>query len=133
MDTTIKNAWTAALRGGEYEQVQGALRARSHDHDHEILGYCCLGVLIDVLIEDDLRVDLQLAWASDSQVGFRNPDYDAEDPTSQGLRATEGGDLGPWLRAVLGVSSADEAELVHMNDLGGDDFFEIADWIDANL
>lgn len=39
--TSLRDRWIAALRSGEYEQGYGALR--------EIGGYCCLGVLADLI------------------------------------------------------------------------------------
>lgn len=41
MDAELKAKWVAALRSGEYEQTTGALRKEG--------GYCCLGVLCDVV------------------------------------------------------------------------------------
>lgn len=37
-------AWTAALRSGEYKQGKGCLARKQEDHD----SYCCLGVLMDL-------------------------------------------------------------------------------------
>ena len=41
MNPTIKAKWLKALRSGDYKQTTGALYADG--------GYCCLGVLCDVL------------------------------------------------------------------------------------
>ena len=40
MDAKVKQAWIQALRGGEYEQARGTLRAQGQ--------FCCLGVLCDL-------------------------------------------------------------------------------------
>lgn len=45
MDAEAKAKWIAALRGGKYKQAQGALRA-AH-------GFCCLGVLCDVIAPEE--------------------------------------------------------------------------------
>ena len=45
MKQDIKDKWVAALRSGEYPQTTGSLR------DEE--GYCCLGVLCDLLKDDN--------------------------------------------------------------------------------
>ncbi|MEM8598339.1 MAG: hypothetical protein AAGF99_00320 [Bacteroidota bacterium] len=44
MNAAIQDRWLAALRGGGYSQTQGQLR-----DDH---GFCCLGVLSDVVADD---------------------------------------------------------------------------------
>lgn len=50
MNQQIKQKWVEALRSGEYKQTQG--RLRNHD------GFCCLGVLCDVLFPEDWKFTL---------------------------------------------------------------------------
>lgn len=45
MDKKIKKRWLKALRSGKYEQYIGALHLKGD-------GYCCLGVLCDILRKD---------------------------------------------------------------------------------
>jgi hypothetical protein len=40
MNTQVKNTWIKALRSGNYQQAQGALRVNNT--------FCCLGVLCDL-------------------------------------------------------------------------------------
>ena len=47
MKEEVAKAWVAALRGGKYEQAEGALRAGS--------GFCCLGVLCDISKQGEWR------------------------------------------------------------------------------
>jgi len=47
MKPEVKERWIAALRSGDYQQTQGAL-VRTGDHG----GYCCLGVLCQLAVED---------------------------------------------------------------------------------
>lgn len=49
MNQRIKSLWVSALRSGEYSQT------RSHLADE--FGYCCLGVLCEVLIKDGVAID----------------------------------------------------------------------------
>jgi hypothetical protein len=49
MKAKYKKKWLAALRDGEYEQTAGRLA----DDD----GYCCLGVLCDVVAQDHPEMD----------------------------------------------------------------------------
>jgi hypothetical protein len=46
MNPEIKSRWIEALRSGEYEQTKSNLS--------DGLGYCCLGVLCEIAIEDDV-------------------------------------------------------------------------------
>lgn len=48
MNPEIKTRWVAALRSGEYAQTKQALRDEN--------GFCCLGVLCDV-VKDDLGIE----------------------------------------------------------------------------
>lgn len=47
MNPTVKAAWIAALRSGEYKQGYGKLRT-NYSTEKE---YCCLGVLCDLYIK----------------------------------------------------------------------------------
>lgn len=42
MNAEIKTKWLTALRSGKYEQTKGTLHVQGN-------GYCCLGVLCDVV------------------------------------------------------------------------------------
>ena len=56
MKKEIKARWVAALRSGEYEQSKNFLKGE--------YGFCCLGVLCDIL-QDDLGGE----WDEDSFMG----------------------------------------------------------------
>jgi hypothetical protein len=45
MNAKVKKLWLKALRSGKFPQAQTALRVVEH---HEVVGYCCLGVLCEV-------------------------------------------------------------------------------------
>lgn len=47
MNKEVKEKWIAALRSGNYKQCKGMLRSSD--------GFCCLGVLCDVLYPEDWR------------------------------------------------------------------------------
>lgn len=47
MNPEIKKKWVEALRSGEYEQTEGQLRV--DDEKGKPVGYCCLGVLCEVM------------------------------------------------------------------------------------
>lgn len=47
MNPEVKNRWVAALRSGNYNQGSGALRDINN-------GFCCLGVLCDLAVQDGI-------------------------------------------------------------------------------
>jgi hypothetical protein len=59
MKEQIKQRWVEALRSGKYEQDRGVLRSTQTD------GFCCLGVLCDLYIQD--HPDVQ--WEQDLENG----------------------------------------------------------------
>lgn len=102
--------WTKALRSGEYSQVKG--------HLHRNGGFCCLGVLLDVMVEGD--------WISPAKDG---------DPwrfRCDGMTEKYTGMLPRKIRGDLNISADTERELIDMNDSGAS-FEEIADWIESNM
>ncbi len=50
MDSKIKQEWIDALRSGEYPQTKGRLVRTQQDTDVYPPGYCCLGVLSEILV-----------------------------------------------------------------------------------
>lgn len=58
MDQAIKQRWVDALRSGKFPQTQGALHRKSASDDRPE-GYCCLGVLCGLAVEDDV-IGIQL-------------------------------------------------------------------------
>ncbi len=119
MKKEIKNKWTAALRSGEYEQTTGYLCDVKN-------GWCCLGVLMDV-VEEESFVD--------------SPEY-------EGFKAIKSTKIDLWERTEedyydvnelsnevikkYGLDGYDD-ELMEMNDNLGKTFPEIADWIEENI
>lgn len=103
MNPHIKAKWLAALRSGDYAQTRNALRDRS--------GYCCLGVLCDVVGPSDW---VELPGGSHSHYGHMSL-------PSAGLLA------------IVGVSDETARKLSSMNDISELNFRQIADWIEGNL
>jgi hypothetical protein len=59
MNQQIKQRWIEALRSGKYLQDRGVLRSVQTD------GFCCLGVLCDLYIQDHSNVK----WEQDLEGG----------------------------------------------------------------
>lgn len=49
MDNKVKALWLEALRSGEYDQAKGTLK---EDQEDGSVGYCCLGVLCEVAVQE---------------------------------------------------------------------------------
>ncbi len=106
----IKEAWTKALRSGQYKQ--GRLALRSFDDK-----YCCLGVLCDI---GDRK-----AWKSRA-LQCLDYFYVAPNGRENTYNVRE-------MLDVIGLDSEAHSVLTDMNDEGRKSFAEIADWIDKNL
>lgn len=104
MDPEIKAKWIAALRSGRYPQTRAALRTD--------VGYCCLGVLCDLLRPKGWRIPIA-----------GQPLY-----MHSGNYSSLGGDLAE----ESDLSSERLEWLIHMNDTGKS-FAAIADYIDRNF
>lgn len=110
MDAAAKKAWLTALRSGKYEQTQNQLC----DLDGHM---CCLGVLIDATEDGDWDL-------LESAFPWENAGY-----SYQGAD----GELPDNIRQRLGITESQQERLVAMNDSEGNNFKEIADWIDELL
>jgi hypothetical protein len=134
----IKREWIAALRGGEFKQAREALRT---DTGRES-GYCCLGVMAEVLDPGVLR--------NDYGEEFMDEELLTNEPwcTAHGIRKVleqpvtdtwdwAGFERGPELHArhlrIAGRPWMVQSALVAMNDEGHCTFEEIADVIERNL
>jgi hypothetical protein len=103
MDKEWKEKWVAALRSGEYKQIQGFLHTEG--------GFCCLGVLTDI-------VDPQ--W---------------QESSLNVLRDSESGSIGTLpsrIRRITNLGDTYVDELTEMND-SGHTFEKIATYVEENL
>ena len=135
MDQKIKQKWINALRSGEYSKVTGVLR-----DDSPCGGFCALGVLVDVLVQEE-EFDGKVFWEDSGSLSYFS--YMGEHPVSGELERLEGdGDLG-YLGTQIGIELDEEARIIAMNDglknkYGGYSarpmsFEQIANWIEKNL
>lgn len=77
MPKEMAEKWLAALRSGEYKQARHVMEER--DWECNVIGYCCLGVLQEVVsgeieIEGDEEIPA-FAWCEANKVEFYNDDY----------------------------------------------------------
>lgn len=105
MDKELKQTWVDNLLSGKYKQTQGEL------HNDE--GFCCLGVLCDVVAPED--------WVKDGTI-YTNKVNDQN----------RVGTLSDHFLVRVGLSSVGAGLLAHLNDLGNS-FEFIAKYIEENL
>ena len=111
MNPEIKAEWLTALRSGAYKQCKGALNRND--------GYCCLGVLADVIDKKDIRPIWH--WG-------RTRDHDGD--RSFGSSVTN---LPDNLAEYLGMTIMERSTLVDLNDKYEQTFDEIAKYIETRL
>ncbi len=112
----IKKRWVEALRSGEYNQAIGSLRKTLDDG--VTVGYCCLGVLCDVVrFDPEIHGEADMHWD-----GNRFGGLTAEPPFAIDQYVTVGG-------------SDDWTALIERNDGDGGPrrtFTQIADLIERH-
>lgn len=106
-DPVLEAKWLEALRSGKYEQGHYDLRRKN--------GYCCLGVLCDIIDPS--------AWNKVSE----SEKYTTYTWGPKG----DAGYLSSALQTELGMSNEDMWELMGMNDGGDYDFNGIAERIET--
>jgi hypothetical protein len=114
-DTTkdeLRKEWLEALRSGKYKQAQDAL----HIPDE---GYCCLGVLCEVLSNKGIMRRLGYAYT-----------FDTQDEDGVITMETE---LQQPIRDLVGLDKRVTGRLIEMNDLAQNSFNEIADYLEKEV
>lgn len=72
MNTDVKAKWIEALRSGEFDQVDGYL-------NKDDSGFCCLGVLCELAVEDGVVQKRQVPTSSTGVMEYFDPENDEED------------------------------------------------------
>lgn len=116
MNPEIKAKWLTALRSGKYEQTTKMLHRTGN-------GYCCLGVLCDVVDAGKWQDLMLVAGGASSYVG----QYSLEQPDRCYTSFPPVG-----LMAAVELKYTDAMTLSSMNDRG-DGFEDIAHFIEKEL
>ncbi len=103
MDQVVKKEWVKGLRSRKYKQTTGVLK------DH--LGYCCLGVLCNIIDPEN--------WDQFDNYKYKSKSSEVEIPDN--------------LRKKLKITKKQQEKLVELNDDQGLSFNKIADYIEENL
>ena len=115
MKRDIAERWTAALRSGKFAQTQGAL--------HTSHGYCCLGVLCELAVEDGVVRDRTISHFGAGQ-------WEVSYDTASGLLPHS---VMAWADIKdCGGAFDNHQALSSLND-HGHDFDEIADVIEEHV
>lgn len=130
----------AALRSGEYKQVQGALRRNLYTRDHQGFAdrHCCLGVASDIAADDSKGHWSQSAAEREGEYAFVDAhdcewsDTDLIDPVRDhfGFRTRDGAFLYVVAIPRQDGTSVTGTSLMELNDKGAT-FDEIADVIES--
>ena len=110
----IKKLWMNTLRSNKYLQGKYALKKKSCVDGK--FHHCCLGVLCEV-VKDEVHT----TW--------RIPEDDPEYRQFDGCKV----DLPNKVLEKTKLTPDQVADLIQLNDKTGQDFNEIADWIEENL
>lgn len=133
MNPDVKAQWLAALRSGDYKQVTGALKREFRRHEYDgvtEVGYCCLGVLCEVAVKNDV---IEPSVPQEGYTAYWT--YDGANETlPDGVREWAGlADISPSVPSPYGDGGTRIQELAYLNDDQGKTFAEIADLIEAGL
>lgn len=110
MNSQVKEQWLNALRSNEYQQTTGRLKTDE--------GFCCLGVLTDLYIQETLS-----EWSSDGQRFYCYMGRTFNLPI----------EVAKWSDLNSSDPVIDNLSLSEYNDCKGYTFNQIADLIGANL
>lgn len=109
MNEELKQQWVEALRSGEYQQTTGCLR--------DIGGFCCLGVLCDILDRS--------CWDVHTDDSYGVTDYSYGDGDEDALIPAD-------ISERIGLPRRVQEDLAELNDHGFS-FAEIALHIELEL
>lgn len=112
-DPALKVRWLEALRSKKYEQTRGRLKRITTVTADYTPGYCCMGVLCDIV--DSTKWHEVEAFTGSISAGWGDNMTMNYPPNS------------------LGLDEVAQVMLGQMNDEREFTFEQIADWVEANL
>lgn len=126
MNQDIKQRWLSALRSGAYTQAKGALATED--------GFCCLGVLCEIAVEDGVVVKSEGLYYSPTDSSDQS---DTELPLAVQNWAgfnylPQSAHSNPYVIVDLNADT-EERHLSELNDDYGYDFSRLADVIEEQL
>jgi len=105
MNNSIKEKWVEALRSGDYEQGEGALRQEPSRGSNK---YCCLGVLCDVVEEE-----VEGGWREWSDATYQFAAYSTDGQSYESARENKSAEFLPrFVQEHAGLDSGEPNVLV---------------------
>ena len=117
MRQEIKEKWVTALRSGEYKQGREYLKTLSGENTY----YCCLGVLCELALKEGVNLTTGKGCLTDDTFTIH---YNGESTSPSGT-------VLQW--ADLPLDGEIVNDLIQKNDVDGESFDQIADYIEAEL
>lgn len=108
MNPIWKDRWVTALRSGDYSQGMGNLMAQE--------GFCCLGVLCDIINPDGWDTDMPMSSYNFGYSGDDESDLPIDEHSDYWDETHSDTQLPNTLAAHLGIDHDDEQMLVAFND-----------------
>ncbi len=108
MKAEVKEKWLKALRSGEYKQAKYGLKSKFEDGS---VGYCCLGVLCDIIAKEDER----FKWDDEPYKTITPQEHEIKDKAS--IYGMNHSDTGVLPDAIAEVAELGEiAPTIYQND-----------------
>lgn len=123
MNKVYKDKWLTALRSGKYRQATGRLRCD--------VGFCCLGVLMNTYdINGWDQSDSSNTYHKSNKFGYCDGLREGEDLYGE---VSQDSELTSETLSIFGISEDEQCRLINMNDKEGNNFNEIADYIEESM
>lgn len=118
-----KDKWLKALRSGKYNQAKNRLRCNQ--------GFCCLGVLMNTYDSNGwVEADNGDMYHKSNKYGHPDVMFVGDELHGETSQDSE---LTCQTLMAFGISDDEQCHLIKMNDTKGNNFNEIADWIEESL
>lgn len=118
-----KDKWLKALRSGKYNQAKNRLRCNQ--------GFCCLGVLMNTYDSNGwVEADNGDMYHKSNKYGYTDVMFVGDELNGETSQDSE---LTCQTLMAFGISDDEQCHLIKMNDTKGNNFNEIADWIEEKL
>lgn len=118
-----KDKWLKALRSGKYNQAKNRLRCNQ--------GFCCLGVLMNTYDSNGwVEADNGDMYHKSNKYGYTDVMFVGDELNGETSQDSE---LTCQTLMAFGISDDEQCHLIKMNDTKGNNFNEIADWIEESL
>ena len=117
-----KDKWLKALRSGKYNQAKNRLKCNQ--------GFCCLGVLMNTYDSNGWEQDDGDVYHKSNKYGYHDDVVEGDELYGE---ASQDAELTSDTLSIFDISDDEQCHLIKMNDTKGNNFNEIADWIEEKM